>query len=97
MKTFDKPIVLKDEIFGDRTIHNFKEYAQVLMLPDPTYIVMDDEVSDLVTEYVNNGGDVYDAFRALSSGYEYDDFGREYISFSNAARTKESLQKLGKV
>lgn len=76
---------------------NFNEYAQVLMLPDPTYVVMNDEVSDLVTEYVNNGGDVHDAFRALSSSYEYDDFGHEYISFANFVRAKEILQNLGKV
>lgn len=97
MKSFEHPIVLQDDLFGTRTIYTFKEYAQVLMLPDPTYIVMDDEVSDLVTEYVNNGGDVYNAFRALSSGYKYDDSGHEYISFANAEQTKEILQTLGKV
>lgn len=93
MKSLDKPIVLQDDILGVRTIHNFREYAKEMMLPDPTYVVMSDEVSDLVTEYINEGGDAWSVFRVLASGYKYDDNGQEYVSFPDEKRTKEFLQK----
>lgn len=97
MKPFDKVIILRDEIFGTRTIHNFREYATEMMLPDPTYVIMTDEVSDMVTDFVNNGGDVWKAFSALVSDYQHDNNGREYVAFPEAEKVQEVLQKIEKV
>jgi hypothetical protein len=80
----------------DETIvcNTFRQYANAMMRPDPTYVKLTAESEATITAAINAGLPIFDALRGLRSDYEYDDNGREYISFPTGRALEEKLAEL---
>ena len=103
---FSNPVpvpVLDDEFVEAR---NFREYAALMQLPDPAFVEMSDDVSNLLTQLINGGmispldalhlgthGKVRDGecFELPFPDYQYTDIGREYILFPSLEDMKTLL------
>lgn len=95
---FTKPEILSDVLEdGDTFVcKDFRRYAQVLQLPDPTRVEMSDAANELVTQLINEGVIVsWQAYQALKGGYRYDEYGREYVEFPETERIPQILCKAG--
>lgn len=92
---FDTPII--EECFPDEppfACRNFREYAMIMMFPDPTYVEISAESQDLITSLINAGKMApFEALRAFESDYRYDEEGREYISFPAPEKIMEIYHK----
>ena len=66
----------------------FREYANYMQIPDPIYIVLSPETANIITDAVNNGYDVWTAYKDLASDPHYDSTGREFIEFPDPNATK---------
>lgn len=104
---FSSPVpvpVLEDEFVQAR---NFREYAALMQLPDPTFVKMSDDVSDLMTQLINDGlVSPFDALHLGSCGkvqdgeclelpftdYQYNEIGREYVPFPSLEDMKTLLR-----
>lgn len=73
---------------------SFRQYARIMQYPDPTRVELSSETADLITDAVNNGLDIWTAYRALCSDYHYDERGREYIEFPEPDKAQEILDGL---
>ena len=93
-KSLRQPVKVEidpDLIFEATT---FRQYARYMMYPDPTYIALSIDTANIITDAVNNGLDIWQEFRTLHSDYQYDDWGREYISFPDPDTTQNILSQL---
>ena len=92
---FDTPIL--EVCFPDEppyACRNFREYATIMMFPDPTYVEITSESQDLITSLINDGKmGAFEALRTFESGNQYDENGREYISFPTPEKILEIYQK----
>jgi|GEM_PF-4569308 len=77
-----------------KDITAFRGYAEYMMFPDPTYIELSSETADIATDAVNQGLDIHKVYKALRSGYQYDELGREFISFPDAESAKQTLDAM---
>ena len=75
----------------DMMIDTFRKYAQSMMYPDPTCVVMSAETEAVATKAVNDGMDIYTVFSSLKGEYEYDDDGCEYVEFPEAEKAKQII------
>ena len=93
-KSLRQPVKVEidpDLIFEATT---FRQYARYMMYPDPTYIALSIDTANIITDAVNNGLDIWQVFRTLHSDYQYDDWGREYISLPDPDTTQNILTQL---
>lgn len=93
-KSLRQPVKVEidsDLIFEATT---FRQYARYMMYPDPTYIALSTDTANIITDAINNGLDIWQVFRTLQRDYQYDDWGREYISFPDPDMAQNMLSQL---
>lgn len=80
MDSFVHPFTVHDWS-GDIITHSFREYANVMMRPDPTLVELSNETEAIINDWVNAGGNPFIALSLRDPGYRYTETGREYIVF----------------
>lgn len=87
------PVTIELDETKTVTCKSFRKYAKWMMYPDPTYVESPQTTAALIAWLVNSGNvKIFDALRACSADYEYDEMGREYIVFPGPAEMLSLLK-----
>lgn len=94
MKKLDNPIIIRNVFdYGDEfPCETFHRFCQVMQLPNPTKVELDQGTNDLVVYLINKGKiTADDAYACRNKDFSYDDLGREMVVFPCPDETLKRL------